>query len=93
MYHIYCLLDKDKVHPEEQTIQLKSNAYFKCDSESIVSWKFEDGVLPLNVHLLKENSLYIEKIMEINGGFYECSGRTELNVSFIARGLLKALSK
>lgn len=65
---------------------------FKCQSEEVVEWKFDDGDLPSNAFPEIENTgLYVLEILNVqheNSGNYSCLGTLQ-HEYFESTGQLK----
>ena len=83
-------LDRGRVKPEEQTIQLGVDVHFICLSQSKVYWQYDGNVLPRNAEIMsKGHKLRIREVQYRNRGYYECEGITDEGERFKSRGLLK----
>ncbi len=62
------------VYPSQQVVKVGQETRFMCDSQSIVRWKFMDGVLPHNaiVHGKLNRILMIINAQKSNQGAYRC---------------------
>ena len=92
IYHYF--LDRGKVKPEVQTIQVGVHADFMCLSHREVSWYYDGKGLPVNSKIMSKGyKLRIKDVRKRNRGYYECEGITDEGKPFISRGLLKVLGK
>ena len=86
-----------KVIPKKLKASVGETVKFVCDSESEVTWFFENGPLQANVET--EPPLYrkliIRDVAVINAGSYTCFGRDAESdfLKFEAEGSLQLVSK
>jgi len=93
VFIVFYLTVNNTVEPETQRVKLRQDATFKCNFKGTVQWYFQDGMLPYNVRIEKEKTIHIRGVEEVNGGYYQCTGKTEFNVTYHARGLLIIMGK
>ena len=87
------LIDPSKITPQEVDEKIGENVKFSCASFTDVKWYFNKTLLLPREFRQIDNNIYIDDISHDNQGYYECNGKTNDNLPFIAKAYLKVRGK
>ena len=80
-------IDPERIYPLMNEVIEGEEAKFTCYSSGRTYWHFNDRIMLFGVG----KTAYIPIVNQTNSGYYECTGFTDKDVQFMARGLLIAL--
>ena len=85
-------LDPSKIQPSTIIVTVGQNVSFQCLTTNRAKWYFNDGNLQNNTEQ-HNNILYINQVVQLNSGYYECASTYRNGSNFFARGFLKVTGR